>query len=35
MMSDNAAMIAWNCINKNLNSSKDIFFKANPRLTIK
>ena len=35
MMSDNAAMIAWNCINKNLSSSKDIYFKANPRLTIK
>ncbi len=35
MMSDNAAMIAWNCINKDINFSKDIYFKANPRLTIK
>ena len=35
MMSDNAAMIAWNCINKNLKSSKDIYFKASPRLSIK
>ena len=35
MMSDNAAMIAWNCINKNLASSKDIYFKADPRLIIK
>ncbi len=35
MMSDNAAMIAWNCINKNLNHSKDIYFKVDPRLTIK
>jgi len=34
MMSDNAAMIAWNCINKNLKSSKNIYFKANPRLAI-
>ena len=35
MMSDNAAMIAWNCLNKNIDSSSNIFFKANPRLTIK
>ena len=35
MMSDNAAMIAWNCINKDLNYCKDIYFKAHPRLTIK
>ena len=35
MMSDNAAMIAWNCINKNINYSKDINFKANPRMTIR
>ncbi len=35
MMSDNAAMIAWNCINKDLNDSKDINFKASPRLAIK
>ena len=35
MMSDNAAMIAWNCINKNLNHSKDIYFKVDPMLTIK
>ena len=35
MMSDNAAMIAWNCINKDLNHSKDIYFKANPRLSIR
>ena len=35
MMSDNAAMIAWNCINKDLNYNKNIYFKADPRLTIK
>lgn len=35
MMSDNAAMIAWNCLNKNIESSSDIFFKASPRLAIK
>ena len=35
MMSDNAAMIAWNCLNKNIDSSSDIFFKASPRLAIK
>jgi N6-L-threonylcarbamoyladenine synthase len=35
MMSDNAAMIAWNCINKNVKFSNGIYFKANPRLTIK
>ena len=35
MMSDNAAMIAWNCINKNTKSHQDLFFNANPRLQIK
>ncbi len=35
MMSDNAAMIAWNCLNKDLNYSKNIYFKSDPRLTIK
>jgi len=35
MMSDNAAMIAWNCINNDLNYSKNIYFKADPKLTIK
>ncbi len=35
MMSDNAAMIAWNCLNKDTNLSSDIFFKASPRLIIK
>ena len=35
MMSDNAAMIAWNCLNKNIESESDLFFKANPRLSIK
>ena len=35
MMSDNAAMIAWNCLNKNIKSSSDLYFKANPRLSIK
>ena len=35
MMSDNAAMIAWNCINKNIETASDLFFKANPRLSIK
>ena len=35
MMSDNAAMIAWNCLNKNIESASDLFFKANPRLSIK
>ena len=34
MMSDNAAMIAWNCINKNLKSSKIFILKTNPRLSI-
>ena len=32
---DNAAMIAWNCLNKNIKSSSDLYFKANPRLSIK
>ena len=35
MMSDNAAMIAWNCLNKNIEIASDLFFKANPRLSIK
>ena len=35
MMSDNAAMIAWNCINKNTKSHQDLFFNTNPRLQIK
>ena len=35
MMSDNAAMIAWNCLNKNIESASDLYFKANPRLSIK
>ena len=35
MMSDNAAMIAWNCLNKNIESASDLFFKASPRLSIK
>ncbi len=35
MISDNAAMIAWNCINKDLNKSKDINFKVSPRLAMK
>ena len=32
---DNAAMIAWNCLNKNIKTESDLFFKANPRLSIK
>ena len=35
MMSDNAAMIAWNCLNKNIKTASDLQFKANPRLLIK
>ena len=35
MMNDNAAMVAWNCLNKNIESNKDLNFKANPRLEIK
>ena len=35
MKSDNAAMIAWNCLNKNIKSSSDLYFKASPRLSIK
>ena len=35
MMSDNAAMIAWNCINKNIETASNLHFKANPRLSIK
>ena len=27
MMSDNAAMIAWNCLNKNIESASDLFLK--------
>ena len=35
MLSDNAAMIGWACIQKySKNQFSDIFFKANPRLTI-
>ena len=34
MRNDNAAMIAWNCVNKNIKSSKNLSFKPNPRLTI-
>ena len=35
MFGDNAAMIAWACINKyNINQKPDLFFKANPRLTV-
>ncbi len=33
MMSDNAAMIAWSCLNKK-KLNEDIFFKPNPRLKI-
>ena len=35
MMSDNAAMIAWNCLNKNIKTASNLHFKANPRLSIK
>ena len=36
MLSDNAAMIGWACIQKNSkNQYSDIFFKADPKLTIK
>ena len=36
MLSDNAAMIGWACIQKySKKKYNDIFFKANPRLTIK
>ena len=36
MLSDNAAMIGWACIQKYLlNGFSDLYFKANPRLTIK
>ena len=35
MMSDNAAMIAWNCLNKNIETASDLHFKVNPRLSIK
>jgi N6-L-threonylcarbamoyladenine synthase len=34
MMSDNAAMIAWACINKFANTKENIYFKPNPRLSI-
>ena len=34
MMSDNAAMVAWNCLNKNIEAASDLYFKANPRLSI-
>ena len=36
MLSDNAAMIGWACIQKYLlNEFSDLYFKVNPRLTIK
>ena len=35
MMSDNAAMVAWNCLNKNITAVSNLHFKANPRLSIK
>ena len=36
MLGDNAAMIGWACIQKNSrNQYSDIFFKADPKLTIK
>jgi tRNA A37 threonylcarbamoyltransferase TsaD len=36
MLSDNAAMIGWACIQKYLlNGFSDLYFKVNPRLTIK
>ena len=36
MLSDNAAMIAWACIQKKLNkNNSDIFFKPDPKLSIK
>jgi len=36
MLSDNAAMIGWACIQKYLlNGFSNLYFKANPRLTIK
>ena len=36
MLSDNAAMIGWACIQKYQKKFKsNIFFEANPRLTIK
>ncbi len=35
MMSDNAAMIAWNCLNKNIETASNLYYKANPRLSIK
>ena len=36
MMGDNAAMIGWTCIQKYKNNYiSDLFFKPNPRLTIK
>ena len=36
MLSDNAAMIAWACIQKKLNeNNSDLFFKPDPRLSIR
>ncbi len=35
MMGDNAAMIAWACIKFYDKTKGDLFFKANPRLTIR
>ena len=35
MMSDNAAMVAWNCLNKNIKIASNLHFKPNPRLSIK
>tara|TARA_Y100001970_G_scaffold166351_1_gene203449 strand:- start:14511 stop:15512 length:1002 start_codon:yes stop_codon:yes gene_type:complete len=34
MMSDNAAMIAWSCLNKNIKNHSNISFNADPRLSI-
>jgi len=36
MLSDNAAMIGWACIQKlKINNKSNLYFKANPRLSIK
>ena len=35
MISDNAAMIAWACINKYGSTKENVYFKPNPRLNIK
>jgi len=35
MLSDNAAMIGWACMQKlKINSKSNLYFKANPRLSI-